>query len=126
LDLFSGGMADLDRLAALHPRAALAMRAQPGEADLAGEAHVRGGVAEPDDLVEQGTRPQVRVVVEAGNDIGPVVGEGVGAGWATNARHPLTGQIGAHRLAVTPEMAGDGRDGPPPFGQSISFHVFSH
>ena len=35
-------------------------------------------------------------------------------------------QIGANRLAVTLEMAGDGRDGPPPLEQSICFHVFSH
>jgi hypothetical protein len=75
---------------------------------------------------QSGAGPQVRVVGEPGDDVGAVIGQGVGAGGATNAGNPLAGQVGAHRLAVTPEMAGDGRDGPPPFGQSICFHVFSH
>jgi hypothetical protein len=52
--LLAGGMVDLDALAALHPRARLAVRAQPGQADLAGEAHIRGAIAEGHHLVEEG------------------------------------------------------------------------
>jgi len=47
----------------------------------------RSGVAESDDLVEQGTGPQVRVVGEASDYVRPVLGQGVGAGRATNAGH---------------------------------------
>jgi hypothetical protein len=118
-------MVDVDGLASFHPRAGLAVRAQTGQAHLAGEAHIRTGVTEGDDLVEQGGGPQVRVIDEAGLDVAAVPGQGVG-GRATGTWYTLAGQVGAHRLAVTPEMAGDGRNGPPPFGQSICFHVFSY
>ena len=85
-------MVDLDGLAALYPRTALTVRAQSRQADLTGEAHVRTGVAEPDDLVEQSAGPQVRVVGEPGNDIGAVIGQGIGAARAAHAGHPFPGQ----------------------------------
>jgi hypothetical protein len=37
LDLLAGRVVDLDRVAALHPRARLAVRAEPSEAYLAGK-----------------------------------------------------------------------------------------
>ena len=51
----------------LTPVQRLAVGAQAGQADLAGETQVRAGVAEPDDLVEQRRGPQVRVVGEPGD-----------------------------------------------------------
>jgi hypothetical protein len=47
-------MVDLDGLAALHPRSRFAVRAQPGQAELAGEAHIRGAIPEGHHLVEEG------------------------------------------------------------------------
>ena len=126
LDLFASGMVDLDRLSTLYPRARLAVRAQAGQADLAGEAHIRAAVTEDDDLVVERRGPQVRVVGKARRDVGAVVGKSIRPRRATNTRSSFAGQIGADRLAVTVEMAGDGRDGPSPLEQSICFHVFSH
>jgi len=38
----------------------------------------------------------------------------------------LVSMSAVDRLAVTTQVAGDGRDGPPPLEQCICFHVFSH
>ena len=69
LDLLAGGMVDLDGVSALHPPARLAVRAQAPEPDLAHEARVAERVAERDDLVIEGTGPDVAVVGEPEPDV---------------------------------------------------------
>ena len=66
------------------------------------------------------------VVGEPGDHIGSVLLERIGQLRPADARLSLARQMGADRLAVTTQVTGDGRDGPPPFEQCICFHVFSH
>jgi len=66
LNFLAARMLDLDGLAALHPRARLAVRAQAGGAQLPGEARICAGIPEREDLVVEGARPQVRIVSEPG------------------------------------------------------------
>jgi hypothetical protein len=68
----------------------------------------------------------VRIVDEAGGHVGPVLIERVRPGRTADPGGPFAQEVGPDRFAVTAEMAGDGRDGPPPFEQCICFHVFSH
>ena len=85
LDLLAGGVVDLDALPALDPGARLAVRAQAGQAQLAGEARIRAGVAEGHHLVEQRRGPQVGVVDEAGGHVGGERLQRVGPGRAPDA-----------------------------------------
>jgi hypothetical protein len=62
LDLFARRVLDLDRLPAPHARAGLAVREEPGLADLAGEGGVAAGVTKLGDLVVEGARPDVRAL----------------------------------------------------------------
>src|SRR5208283_3792967 len=126
LDLVARGVIDLDRISTLYPRARLAVRAQARQADLTGEAHVRTAVTETDDLVVKCRGPQMRVVDKAGGEVRAVVGQSIRPRQAPDTRSSFAVQVRANRLAVTLEMAGDGRDGPSPLEQSICFHVFSH
>ncbi len=102
------------------------MRAQARQADLTGEAHVRTAVTKRDDLVVECRSPQMWVVDEPGGEVRAVVGKSVRPCRAPDARSSFAVQVRANRLAVTLEVAGDGRDGPSPLEQSICFHVFSH
>ena len=65
------------------------------------------------------------VIGEPGPDVDLEVGQRVEHGSDTNAGLAVAVQVGAHRLAVAVEMAGDGRDRPAPFLQRVGFHVFS-
>jgi hypothetical protein len=93
-------MVDLDGLPAGDAGAGLAVRAQPGQAQLAGEAHVALRVAEDHDLVEQGTGPNVGVVGEAGGQVGGVGLERVRDRGPAHAGLPLPVEVGPDRLAI--------------------------
>jgi hypothetical protein len=67
-------MGDLDRRPGLDAAAALAARPERVAADAADEARVAARVAEGRHLVEERRQPEVRVVEEAGADVG---GEGL-------------------------------------------------
>jgi hypothetical protein len=118
-------MLDLHRLPATHPGARLTVRAQPGEAQLAGKARIGTAVSERHHLVEQRRRPQVRIVDEAGRHIGDERRQRIRRRRPAHARFAFAVEIRADRLAVALEMTGDRRDRPPPLGQGISFHVFT-
>jgi hypothetical protein len=60
-------MSDLNGLTALHPRARLTMRAQPGHPDLAHETRIRLAIAERNDLVEQRRSPHMGIINEPGS-----------------------------------------------------------
>jgi len=80
---------DLDALATFDPRARLTVRAQSGQADLAGEAHIRGAIPEGDHLVEEGGSPQVRIIDEAGGYVSPKLVERVWIGRTADPRGPF-------------------------------------
>jgi len=63
---------DLDRVAALHATARLAVRAEPGETDLAGEGRITLAITEGSHLVIERRDPDVRIVGEPSHE---VVGE---------------------------------------------------
>ena len=58
-------MVDLDGVASFDARTGFAVRTEPGHSQLADEARVAERIAEPDDLVIEGRRPDVRIVDEA-------------------------------------------------------------
>jgi hypothetical protein len=84
------------------------------------------GESPRDDLVVECRSPQMWVVDEASGEVRAVVAKSIRARRAPDTRNSFAVQVRANRLAVTLEMAGDGRDGPSPLEQSICFHVFSH
>ena len=126
LDLLARRVVDLDRVAALHPRARLAVRPQaaaggPGartSGSCAGSRarRPRRTATSPTDAGHRRTGPGCRPRT-ARADRAPTRGPDTGLAVAV--------QIGADRLAVALEMAGDGRDRPAPFLQRVGFHVFS-
>src|SRR5665213_139214 len=118
-------MVDLDRVAALHPTTRLTMRTQTADTDLTHERRIRPSVTEPDDLIEQRRRPQVRIVNEPGPDIRLERRQRIGRRRHPPSRHTFAIQIRADRLRVSFQMAGDRRDRPAPFPQCVHFHVFS-
>jgi hypothetical protein len=65
------------------------------------------------------------VVDEAGCEIANKRFERIRSGLPADAGLPLAGNIGADRLAVAPEVAGDGRDRPTPSCECVDLHVFS-
>ena len=118
-------MGDFDRVPADHPRTGLAARAEPGHPHLAHEARVTQPVAELDDLVVERGAPDVRVVGEAGREVGDEALERVGLASPADAGLAFTAQVIPDRLAVPAEVTGDGRDRPSPLSECMCFHVFS-
>jgi hypothetical protein len=114
LDLLARRVLDLDGVAALHAPACLAVRPQPTLADLAHEAGVAPLVTERGDLDEQRRRPKMWVIAEPGPDVALEVGQRVRHRGHPGARLTVAVQVRADRLAVTLQMAGDGRDRPAP------------
>lgn len=87
------------------------------------ERGVAALIAQRDDLVEQGGRPQVRVVRESLAAVVQERSEGIRC-LAPLAGRLLAVQIVANRLAVTAQMPGDRRDRPSLTTQSVCVHVF--
>ncbi len=110
LGLLTRRMLDRRVRPALRRRARLAVRPQTPGAELAGEGRIRPVVAEPGDLVEQGHRPQVRILGEACTDIVDERLERIGFGGLAFAGDPAAGQVGADGLAVPAQVPGDRRD----------------
>ena len=88
------------------------MRAQLVGPQPPGEALVAEGEPQRRDLVIERARPHVRVLREARPQIGDVLDERIGCGASALAGNPLSVQVGADRLAVPPQVSGDGRDRP--------------
>src|SRR5680860_1102416 len=114
LDLLAGRVVDLDRRSAPDPGACLAMRAKGAAAQLAGEDLVAALVAEGAKLVVERRRPQVGILAQALPDVRLERGEVVGHGGPALAGAAGAGQVGPDRAAITAQVAGDGRDRPPP------------
>jgi hypothetical protein len=117
-------MVDLDGVAPLHAMAGLAVRAEPGQADLANEARIAERVAEPPDLVEERGGPDVRVVGEAGHEVVDERCQWVRPRSRSHTGLPPPSEIGTDRLSIVTLMAGDRRDRPAPLEQCMCFHVF--
>ena len=120
-----GRMLDLDRQAAPDPLTRLAVGPQGMGPHAAHERGVAARVAERDDLVVEGREPEVRVVTEAGPQVRDERLDGIGRAATSDTRAAFAADIGADRLAVALEMAGDGRDRPAPLVQCVDLHVFS-
>jgi site-specific recombinase XerD len=89
------------------------------------ETRIAQPIAERDDFVEERREPEVRIVGEAGGEIGDEGLERIRARPAPDARGPAAADVRADRLAIAPEVAGDGRDRPTSPGECVDFHVFS-
>jgi hypothetical protein len=124
LDLLTRRVLDIDMRPAVARRARLAVRAQLSIAQLAGEGLVAPAIAERCDLVEQRRRPHVLIVGEPLAHVRLEAIERVRLVVGAQAGLPFAGQVGPNRLAVPADMAGDGRDGPPPRPQRCDLHVF--
>ena len=93
--------------------------------DAAHEGRVAARVAEGDDLVVERGQPEVWVIAEARSQVGHEGLDRVGSGTAPDTGLAFTADIGADRLAIALEVAGDGRDRPAPLVQCVDLHVFS-
>ena len=94
-------------------------------ADRPDEGRIAARIAELPDLVEQGGQPEMGIVVEAGRKIRRERLEWIRDRGSADAGRALTSDIGADRLAVAPEVTGDGRDRPASSGECVGLHVFS-
>src|SRR5690606_29710849 len=114
LDLFARRVFDHRHRAVLRDRTRLALRAQTAVTDLARQRWIRLFEAKAGELIEQGQRPQMRVLAEACTD---VVLEPLEA--VLPARRPDAGlasdvQIRPDRLAIAVQVPRDRRDRPAP------------
>jgi hypothetical protein len=125
LDFGTRRVLDLDRGPAVDSPARLAVGPQVRRADRPGEGGVAARVAQRDDLVEQRRQPEVRVVNEAGREIGDERGERIRDRGSPRAGRPFAPDVGTDRLAVALEVAGDGRDRPASPGECVDLHVVS-
>ena len=111
LGLFPGRVVDHRGRTSLRRGARFTRRAQAPGPQLAGERGVRPVVTEVDDLVEQGHRPQVRVLGQPGPAVVAERGELI---WAGRRADPglAAVQVGADGLAVATQVPSDRRDRP--------------
>ncbi len=107
-DLLARRMLDLDRRPTADPPARLAVGPQARCANAADEARVAARVAELPDLVEQGGQPEMGIVGEAGGEIRRERFERIRDRRSADAGGPVAADVGADRLAVAFEVAGDG------------------
>jgi hypothetical protein len=114
LDLLPLRLGALDRRPTLVPSAGLAARPETTPAKLAHEGDVAAPVAERDHLLVQRRAPQVRVLQHPLAHVRDEGGEHVGTARAAHAGHLPAPQVGADRLAVAAEVAGDRTDRPAP------------
>ena len=124
LDLLARRVGDVDRVPADDAGAGLAVGAQPGVADLAHEARVAQRVAELGDLVEQRRPPHVRVVREAGPQVGGEPLQRVGVRPPADPGLPAF-DVGLDGSPVTADVAGDRDVRPPSFPECLDLHVLS-
>src|SRR5450759_5371371 len=118
-------MLDLDRGPAADPPARLAVGPQARCTDRPHERRIAARIAERHDLVEERAQPEMGIVDEAGCQIWRERFERIGDPGSADAGRPIAADIGADRLAVAPEVAGDGRDRPASPGECVDLHVVS-
>jgi len=113
---------DRDR-ATLRRMARLAHRPHTPQPQRPGERGIRPVIAEVGDLVEQGRRPQMRVLNQPGRAARGVPCERVVTGRCPDPDLPFPVEIHLDRLAVPADMPGDRRDRPTPPAQRVDVHV---
>jgi hypothetical protein len=125
LDLLARRVLDHRPVPALRCVAGLAVRPDLVAAKRTREGRIGAPAAELDQLVEESGGPQVRVV---GEPLAAVVQERYERirGLAALPRRTLAVQVGADRLAVASQMAGDRRDRPALATQRVRVEVFLH
>ena len=92
-------------------------------ADLSHERWVALRIAQRRYLVEQRRCPNVRIISKPLTHIRLERLERIRLGRHPFARDPFTQQIHPDSLSVSSQMAGNGRDRPPPLFQSMNFHA---
>jgi hypothetical protein len=105
-------------------RATLAMRAQATVTDLACHRLIRLVEPQPDELVEQGRGPQMRVLAQS---CGHVLDEPFEQNITIASADPsdaITSEIRTDRLAITAQMRRDRGDRPAPRSQRVYIQVF--
>jgi len=102
--------------------ARLTRRPQPAGSQLAGHRRVRAVIAEPEQLVEQRRRPQVRIIGEA---LSAVRRKGIERISPTTGPNPSLppGQVGTDGPAVFTQMPGDRGDRPTLAAQRVHVDV---
>ena len=110
-----GPVAHHDRPRGLGTRAGRAGGTDPLE--VAGQGPVGAPVAEVLELPQEHRGRQVLVVLEAGLDVAEVGVDQGGPGPPGPRGRPGIPELAPDRLAVPPQVAGGGRDRPPPFDQ---------
>jgi hypothetical protein len=123
LGLLPGRVLDHRDRPALDRDAPLARHPQTPDPQLPGQRRVRAGVAEPEQLVEQGRGPQVRVVLEALSAVRLERLERVRDGPLARPRL-AAGQVRPDRLTVPAQVRSDRRDRPPLPAQRVYVDVF--
>src|SRR5450759_5917869 len=118
-------MLDVDRRSALHASTTPAVRPESLRADAADEGRVAARIAEGGHLDEERREPEVRVVGVASPKVWREGFERIGCRAPADAECTFACDIRADRLAVAPEVAGDGRNRPAPPCECVGLHVFS-
>jgi hypothetical protein len=103
--------------------AGLTHRAQIPGPDVAGQALIRQPKPQALEFVEQGAGPQMRILHQARRHIVDERVKRIRRRPGTHPRLLFTIQVLADRLTVEPGVAGDRRDRPTTFAQSMYFHI---
>jgi hypothetical protein len=103
--------------------ARIAVRSDVIPAKRPGEGRVAALIAQFHDLVEQGARPQMRIIGQPLTAVVQERHERIRRLTAPAGLH-LAVQIRPDRLAISPQMPGDRRDRPSLTTQSMRVHVF--